>query len=68
MGQHKYNPIAKLAREGKIPPKKPKMGKRESARLLKEEMTRLLLSKLHWTHYQQKLEELENDVKTVEQI
>ena len=34
MGQHKYNPNCQLAREGKLPPKPKKMGKRESKRLL----------------------------------
>jgi hypothetical protein len=34
MGQHKYNPNCKLAREGKLPPKPKKMGKREAERLL----------------------------------
>ena len=36
MGQHKYNPTAQLAKEGKIPPKKPKIGKREKERFIKE--------------------------------
>lgn len=34
MGQHKYNPNCQLAREGKLPPKPPKMSKRESERRL----------------------------------
>ena len=34
MGQHKYNPNCQLAREGKLPPKPKRMGKRESERLL----------------------------------
>ena len=34
MGQHKYNPNCKLAREGKLPPKPKKLGKREAERLL----------------------------------
>lgn len=34
MGQHKYNPNCQLAREGKLPPKPKKLGKRESERLL----------------------------------
>ena len=28
MGQHKYNPIALVAKAGKLPPKPPSMGKR----------------------------------------
>lgn len=34
MGQHKYNPNCQLAREGKLPPKPKKMGKRERERLM----------------------------------
>ena len=34
MGQHKYNPNCQLAREGKLPSKPKKMGKRERERLL----------------------------------
>lgn len=34
MGQHKYNPIAIAAKNGELPPKPKKMGKRESERLL----------------------------------
>ena len=34
MGQHKYNPNCQLAKEGKLPPKPKKMGKREAERLL----------------------------------
>lgn len=46
MGQHKYNPTVQLVKEGKLPPKEPKMGKRATERLLREEMTRLLYEKL----------------------
>lgn len=34
MGQHKYNPTAIKAKNGELPPKPKKMGKRESDRLL----------------------------------
>lgn len=34
MGQHKHNPNCKLAREGKLPPKQRKKGKRELEREL----------------------------------
>ena len=34
MGQHKYNPNCQLAREGKLPPKPPKMSKRQSERMM----------------------------------
>lgn len=46
MGQHKYNPNCQLAREGKLPPKPKKMGKRESERLLYAECQRILLQPL----------------------
>jgi hypothetical protein len=45
MGQHKYNPTAQLVKEGKLPPKPPKMGKREKERFIKEEMLRYLRKK-----------------------
>ena len=32
MGQHKYNPTAQAAKEGKLPPKPPKISKREQER------------------------------------
>ena len=34
MGQHKYNPTAIVAKNGELPPKPKKMGKREAERLL----------------------------------
>ena len=34
MGQHKHNPTAIAAKNGELPPKPPKMGKRERDRLL----------------------------------
>ena len=34
MGQHKYNPNCRLAREGKLPPKPKKLSKRQRDRLL----------------------------------
>ena len=46
MGQHKYNPNCQFAREGKLPPKPKKMGKRESERLLYSECQRILLQPL----------------------
>ena len=33
MGQHKYNPTAIKAKNGEIPPKPPRMSKREQMRL-----------------------------------
>lgn len=32
MGQHKYNPTAQAAKRGELPPKPPRMGKRELER------------------------------------
>lgn len=34
MGQHKHNPNCKLAKEGKLPPKRRRKGKRETEREL----------------------------------
>ncbi len=34
MGQHKYNPVAKAAKEGKIPPKPPQVSSAEVRRLI----------------------------------
>lgn len=34
MGQHKHNPNCKLAKEGKLPPKQRRKGKRETEREL----------------------------------
>ncbi len=46
MGQHKYNPTAIKARNGELPPKPKKMGKRESDRLLYAECQRILYGHL----------------------
>lgn len=43
MGQHKYNPNCQLALEGKLPPKPPKMSKRERDRLLYAKCQEILL-------------------------
>lgn len=40
MGQHKYNPTAIAAKNGELPPKPKKMGKRETERLLMREIGR----------------------------
>lgn len=42
MGEHKYNPTAIAAREGKLPPKKKKMSKRERERLVCVELHKRL--------------------------
>lgn len=38
MGEHKYNPTAIAAREGKLPPKKKPISKRERDRLIYVEL------------------------------
>lgn len=45
MGQHKYNPNVQLVKEGKLPPKAPKISKRERERFIREEMLRYLRGK-----------------------
>jgi hypothetical protein len=42
VGQHKHNPTVQLAKEGKLPPKKPKMGKRECERTVMDHINQLL--------------------------
>lgn len=41
MGQHKYNPTAIAAKNGELPPKPKKMGKREAERMLIREIERM---------------------------
>ena len=41
MGQHKHNPTAIAAKNGELPPKPKKMGKRETERLLMREIERI---------------------------
>ena len=38
MGQHKHNPTAIAAKNGELPPKRPKMTKREKERILYSEI------------------------------
>lgn len=45
MGQHKYNPTAIAAAKGELPPKEKKLGKRESERLLRQEMLKYMVEK-----------------------
>lgn len=42
MGQHKHNPTAQLAKEGKLPPKPKKMSKREQ----EAELNRIIFSEV----------------------
>lgn len=46
MGQHKYNPTAQAAKEGKLPPKPEKISKREQER----QMYRII-RKIIWMDY-----------------
>lgn len=41
MGQHKHNPTAIAAKNGELPPKPKKMGKREAERMLIREIERI---------------------------
>ena len=41
MGHHKHNPTAIAAKNGELPPKPKKMGKRERERLVVREIERL---------------------------
>lgn len=41
MGQHKHNPTAIAAKNGELPPKPKKMGKRDRDRLLMREIERI---------------------------
>lgn len=41
MGQHKHNPTAIAAKNGELPPKPKKMGKRETERLLMREIEQI---------------------------
>lgn len=41
MGQHKHNPTAIAAKNGELPPKPKKMGKREAERWLMREIARI---------------------------
>ena len=42
MGEHKYNPTAIAARDGKLPPKKKKMSERERERFVCVELHKRL--------------------------
>lgn len=41
MGKHKHNPNCELAKKGMLPPKKKKMGKRETELLLMHKIQKL---------------------------
>ena len=46
MGQHKYNPTAIAAKEGKLPPKPKQMSKREVERLMYAKCQEILYAPL----------------------
>ena len=46
MGQHKYNPTAIAAKNGELPPKPKKMGKREAERLMYAKCAEILYKPL----------------------
>lgn len=46
MGQHRFNPTAQAAKRGELPPKPPKMGRRESERWLRAEIMGYLMRKV----------------------
>lgn len=46
MGQHKYNPTAIAAKEGRIPPKPPKPSKAERDRAIYEALARAMRERL----------------------
>lgn len=56
MGEHKFNPTAVLAKEGKIAPKKPGIGKREMERRFEAAIREYATSKFY--------KELENQLTT----
>ena len=64
MGQHKHNPTAILAKEGKLPPKEPKMGKPERRRFLQRLMEQELMNRIiAATEKQKAAEELSEETE-----
>lgn len=63
MGQHKHNPTAILAKEGKLPPKEPKIGKPERRRILRKMFEEQLLAQLEKSKV--KLEAAENELEKI---
>lgn len=59
MGQHKHNPTAIAAKEGKIHPKPKPMGKREMERLLHAKCQEILFKPLAEAYEKMKTEEYE---------
>lgn len=59
MGQHKHNPTAIAAKEGKIQPKPKSMGKREMERMLHAKCQEILFRPLAEAYEKMKTEEYE---------
>lgn len=59
MGQHKHNPTAIAAKEGKIQPKPKPMGKRERDRMLYAKCQEILFRPLVEAYEKMKMEEYE---------
>jgi hypothetical protein len=59
MGQHKHNPTAIAAKEGKIQPKPKPMGKRERDRMLYAKCQEILFRPLAEAYEKMKMEEYE---------
>lgn len=55
MGQHKHNPTAIAVKNGELPPKPKKMGKRERDRLLYAKCQELVYSR--WIKYLKQLKD-----------
>lgn len=58
MGQHKHNPTAIAAKEGKLPPKPKKLSKRERDRQIYAKCQEILYRKLANTYMKTQMEEL----------
>ena len=69
MGQHKYNPNCQLAREGKLPPKPPKMSKRQLEREMYAMCAQVLYKPLVDAYVKMQTEEQEyyNDLRMEQQ-
>lgn len=61
MGQHKYNPTAIAAKNGELPPKPKKMGKREAKRLMYAKCAEILYKPLVDAYINMKANEYVDD-------
>ncbi len=60
MGQHKHNPTAIAAKNGELPPKPKKIGKRESERLILAKCQEILYKPLVDAYIKMQMEEYTN--------